>query len=390
LGSRATASSGAKRIFRFVFFVGSGCRLQENPADPPATWQVTVAVGTDTAEVCVRDVVHDSSGVPTHLGLEVQIVVSAANWDEAFQRARGLATLYSSSLSVATRAWIETLEPVVAYEITPDVVDREFRQWHRDVGLPVGKTVVAADAFGRIQERLVALVESNDAFLTRMAVEFYVAGLRELEPVLRFMLFWPAAEALDPLLRNRLTRAKADQRHWGLKAFARELGEDPGLINASYDLRTDLFHVRPGRSTQRLIAEAGDLGSRLEALVVRAVCRVLDMPEAEQLLPTSPTSAHPPQVVVRARIQGDPSSWNRDTHPHVLPDFTLVRQAASDDSSVQAQLTATFKVQNCDQLRGPSIEIWGPEGPNVGKIELDSAKVIRESGEEEEVTLDPQ
>lgn len=384
------SSAASKRVFRFVFFAASGARLQEKPTDPPAGWEIPVSLGPDNAEVFIRDAVSEVAGIPRHEGLELQVVVPAADYDEGFQRARGLATTYFSALSTASRAWISTAEPVLAYEITPDVLPREFREWHREIALPFGKTPVPGAAFGSIQEHLLALTDPVETFRIRMAVEFYTAALREIEPVLRFMLFWPAAEALDdPVLRRRLTQSKGDQRHWGLKALAREIGEDPKLIDDCYDLRTDLLHVRPGRSPQQLIQQAQELGDRLETLLATAICRSLDVPQAEPGLPSGPTSADPAQIVVRAIIEGDPLKWGRDSHPHVLPKFELVRRD-SDEASLQADLTATFTVQNCSQVRGPGIELWGPKGPNLGTVELSSAKVIRASGEEEEIAPDPE
>jgi hypothetical protein len=384
----ALAQESVQRRFRVVFFMLSGARLQEHAQDPPGVLKIEVTLETDSAEVFLRDRVETVDGIPVHRGIEAQVVVGAADFDEAFAMARGLASLYCTALSTASRSWIDAPEPVVAYEITPGVTMRAFRQWYPDLPVPTGKTTVPAEALRLIQERLLGLPTSDPhTFFIRMASEFYTGALREIEPVLHFMLLWPAAEALDDPLRCLLSKVGPDQRHWGMTALARQQGEDPRLIDDAYKLRSDLLHGRAGRTSQDLIADATKLGDRLEALIVSALWLVLGAGEALPLLPSTVTSGHPVRQILHAEIEGDPAGWHYDSHPHAIAQHETKR--VKDADQIHVEFSRTFTPQNCDKLHGPAIEMWGPHGPNAGKVDFSSAKVIRAGGEEEDVTPDP-
>ena len=67
-----------QRSFRVVLFAGSRIRLQERPADPAADWTVNLTLNDVLVEVIIRDVVDESGELPSHSGLELQIVTPAS------------------------------------------------------------------------------------------------------------------------------------------------------------------------------------------------------------------------------------------------------------------------------------------------------------------------
>lgn len=142
------------------------------------------------------------------------MVLLGASLDEALERARKLASLHLTFVSVVGRGPTGSPQPVVAYEITPGTGEREFRQWHGPLPAPVGKTPVSRTSFGGLFEAYVATKEGSTSHAIRMAMQLYAAALREIEPVLRFMLLWPALEVIDMPLRRRLMRKPKD-RYWG-------------------------------------------------------------------------------------------------------------------------------------------------------------------------------
>jgi hypothetical protein len=340
------------------------------------------------AELLMRDVVGEASGVTVHRGLELQVVIPASDLEDAITRGRSLGSMYCSALTASSRAWVDAPGLVVAYEITPGVTRRAFRQWHRDAPLPMGKTPVPESAFGPIHLRLAGLPpEDPSTRLIVMALDFYTGAMRQIEPVLRFMLLWPAAEALDGPLRSRLVQIAPDQRHWGLMALARQRQVDPGLVDRAYELRSDLVHVRPSRPTAEVVEQAQIIGDQLEGLVASALCLALDVPEAQAGLPSSASTGHPVEIVVNAEIEGDPETWNRDRHPQIAARYEIVPVEGSDPPELA--FTPTFTVGNCDQAHSPGIAIYGPAGPNAITMgPPSSAKVIRADGQEEAVTPD--
>jgi hypothetical protein len=272
----ASTIGDALSTYRFVFVVSSAVRLHAKPAEPAMTWNFPWVIDGEQVHVLVRDRIDSSHGYPQHLGLELQVEVAGADFNDAFERAHKLASLHLTLVSAVGRGPTGSPRPAVAYEITPGVERRDFRQWHGPLPFPIGKTPVPDLPFGKFFEAYVAIKDPSIAYPILMAMQLYAAGLREIEPLLRFMLFWPACEAIDVPLRRLLARTPRD-RHWGLKALAESQGESADLIDDAYELRNDLFHVRGGVDASALPGRAQALGTALSRLSCRAFssCSIL-------------------------------------------------------------------------------------------------------------------
>jgi hypothetical protein len=132
------------RQFRSVFASASALRLQRRPTDPAMTWNFPWDIDGEGVHVLVRDRIDATAGYARHVGLEIQIELSADDLDAALERAHRLASLHLTLLSVVGRGPIAAPQPVLIYETTPGTEDRGFRQWHQQLPLPTGKTPVPA------------------------------------------------------------------------------------------------------------------------------------------------------------------------------------------------------------------------------------------------------
>ena len=365
-----------RRRFRVVFLAVSGVRLHDKPAEPASTWTFPWQIDGEDVQVLVRDRVDSSRGYPQHLGLEVQVELPASDLDQAFQRASSLASMHLELLSTIGRGPCGSPEHVLGYEITPGTEEREFRQVHGPLTFPIGKTPVPNPPFGDFFEAYVGLRDPSIRYPILMAVQFYAAALREVEPVLRFMLLWLACEAIEDSLRRKLDRKRKD-RNWGLKALAEQQGDSADLIDDAYVLRNDIFHVRGGVDVGEIPVRAGSLADRLEPLVAPGVLVLLDLGGRTDQLPTQAATAHPVRLVFSATVRGEPQMWSADSHPHVEVDFNVELININKDGSINFKTPANFRLRNCEQMSPRSIEVRGPFGPNIGQMSLDQTSVIR-------------
>lgn len=332
------------RTFRLVFIASSTVRLHAKPADPPMTWNFPWVIDGKETHVLVRDRIDSPQGYPQHLGLEVQVHLPAESLEDALDKAHKLASLHLTLLSTVGRAPTGSPMPVLAYETTPDADERDFRQWHGPLPLPIGKTPVPEPPFGQFFEAYVVPRDPSIQYPILMAMQLYSAALREIEPVLRFMLFWPACEAMESSLRRKLDR-KLKNSFWGLKGLAERHCETADLIDDAYLLRNDIFHVRGGVDASAMSARAQSISDRLEPIIAPGISLLLDLGAAavEAQLPAHATSAHPVQLIFIATMRGDPGLWNADSHPHVEINFDVVPVETNADGSLNFKAPSSLR-----------------------------------------------
>lgn len=333
------------------------------------TWRFPWVIDGEDVLVLIRDRVDSSLGFPWHVGLELSVEVQGTSLDEATDRALHLASQHLAILSTVGRAPTGEPLPVLAYEITPGVVERDFRQWYRDLPLPLAKTSVPNLPFADVFQGCTSVTDPYLRHYVIMPMQLYAAALRQTSPVLRFMLFWPACEALDRPLRSRLSRTPKDS-HWALKALAESQGEPAALIVDAYQLRNDLFHVRHETDLSRLRDRAEEISSRLEPVALRGLLTLLGLSDHMSDLPAHSVSPHPMQLILTAVMHAEVDDLNGDNHPHVEFSPAIQLDSIDDDGSIRISMPSRFTVRNCQLLSPRSVEIRGPHGPNNPRIAL--------------------
>jgi hypothetical protein len=358
-----------------VFFAQSKVRLQAKPEDDAMTWRFPLILDGVEELVVIQDTVTEGDdGLTVHEGLSVRIDLTAESADEARAKATGLASLHMTALSLTTRAPVDTLELVLVYEITPGKTeDLDFAQ-SQNVSLPLGKVPAPGEMVSKVQQALLQMPDPTQRQPILLAAQMYASALRAIDPVPRFIFFWPASEALDRPLRRVLDRQRKD-RFWGLKALAERQGESPDLIDEAYDLRNDLFHAEAG-VLDDLIERTQEIGDRLEALLAAGLLLVLRVDEAIEHLPDVASSNHPTRLTFHGRLNGDPSTWVDGVDPHVDVSYETKGVGQRD----KGQIESSFTLKNAVGLEAPGVELRGPFGPNLGKLKFGTGSVVREDG----------
>lgn len=345
------------------------------------TWRFEILLDGAQTLVVMRDVViEDKAGLVIHQGLGIEVDLHADCEDEARNKAVGLASLHCTALSITTRAPVDSPTVVLIYEITPGKTQNlDFAQ-SQDVELQFGKAPAPGDVVSKVQQALLNVPDPSQRQPILLAAQMYAAALREIEPVLRFIMFWPACEALDRPLRRVLHRRTKD-RFWGLKALAECHGESPDLVEEGYEARNNLFHAEAG-VLDDLVERTRNLGDRLEALIAPGLLLVLNLPAAIDALPSIASSNHPTRLTFRGRLSGNPTEWPSGTNPHVEVTFETKGMGIRGKGTVQSD----FKLKNAAGLEAPAIEFWGPLGPNLGQVKFEAASVVHANGTEENLS----
>ena len=371
------------RQYRVCMFAGSKVRLQTRVGDAPMAWRFDLMDGDVRDRLVIRDEIDSQNGLDVHRGLILEVDVYAPSEEEGRAKAVGLAAVHLTALSISTRAPIDTPQVVLSYEITPGKeADLDFIQFD-NVELPLGKVPGSAHTVLEIQQALLGIPDPTRRQPVLLAGQLYAAALRELEPVIRFMLLWPACEALDRPLRRLWPDHSPKDRHWGLKALAVRCDEASDLIDGAYDLRTNLFHAKAG-VLDTLVERATDAADRLETIIATGLLAALDLSDIERDLPDVSSSNHPITLTHRGRLRRKHGAWADDAKPHLETVFEL--RGLGEPG--KAEFSGSFKLVNADALDAPKIEMNGPQGPNLGQVELSAGLIIRADGSTEPVTPD--
>ena len=347
----------------------------EKPGDDPARWNFEINIPEGQVRVSVRDRVELVNDVPWHRGLEVQVDRPAPDIDAAVDAAIGDAETVLIMLAAAGRAPVGSVEPWVAYDITPGLAERDFVQWYYDVPIVVGKTPVKTAGFGKLWGAL--FIEGKGVSDQRLqwrvlqSMSLHRQALDETDPLTRFLILWLAFEGVGPLLADHY---EVDPSGFGgLRALADEVLGDPAgsdLITKALGLRRELFHA-----LRMVVPEAKERASELSRTsrclsYVRGLI-VLDQPfEADDFPATSVVPFRPHMRVRATLLHEDETTWGPDMHPHLEGRLTPIRVPGPDPRDITLTFETSLTVRNADQVQPRRVEIHGPSGPSVGRFEM--------------------
>lgn len=383
----ANEAPTAPRLFRVVFTGESSLRIMEKGGDSPATWRLPFDSGP-VPLVAVSDLVVVEHGLPRHVGLKYVVEIEAETIDEAADAAKSWAETQAFMLASTRRAPIGPVWLELAYEITPGLEERRFRQWWWDPPIPIGKPVANAATFGELRDRLDELGNESppSKLLWRvvLSMSWFRQALDDTDPMFRFLKLWIAAEALNPLLDEHYN-IPSDERSGfqGLRRLADELGPGSELVTEVLGIRRALFHglrITPDELRQRADGVVKDL----EELCIAGWRLLVPLQEpfpAESVVP------HRLQMQIDAvLVHRDESSWDVHTHPFLEMELVAEKVETDDPREVTFKLPTKGTVRNADGMRLLGQGLWGPTGYSPLKFEedpgIDAAKNPDEPADE--------
>ena len=252
----------------------------------------------------------------------------------------------------------------LAYEITPDIEERDFRQWYWDPPVPIAKPSVDQRIFGELRGRIDALANNRAAervlWRSIVSLSWFRQALEETDAIFRFHKLWVAVEALNPLLDEHYN-IPTDERagFQGLRKLAEQAGLGSTCVSESLNLRRELYHAI--RATpDDLRRRADSLMADVEALCVAGWKLLLRLRES---FPEESVVPHPLNIRVDGvLVHRDESVWNAGSHPFLEATFNFEKVPARDPRDVTFKMSATYSVRNTDGFRAMSQGMWGPTG----------------------------
>jgi hypothetical protein len=141
----------------------------------------------------------DAVGNRVQKRVRATVDLQAADLDEAIELGIGMAEEAMDIASFVTGAASGSVEPWVAYETTPNLSERPFRQYLRpENGLPESVTrPVAIEEFRRIYTAKTKLVGQQRWLALSNAMFWFDRACEETKPVHRYVAMWLALESLE-------------------------------------------------------------------------------------------------------------------------------------------------------------------------------------------------
>jgi hypothetical protein len=148
------AENDSPKLFRVALLGDTSLRLMEKAGDEPSTWRLPFTSGP-VRLVAVRDLVsRDSEGLPLHHGFQYVVEIEHTDIDRAVTEAHSWAETAAFMLGAVSRAPVGRLFFQIAYEITPGIEERLFRQAYWNPPIPTSKPTVNQHTFGELRERI--------------------------------------------------------------------------------------------------------------------------------------------------------------------------------------------------------------------------------------------
>jgi hypothetical protein len=343
---------------------GGHARLAENIADAPGAWKFRVQ-GDSPFEVRMRDVME---GPLHHRGLVLRVDLDAEDPVSAGNEAVGHAEPTLAFAAASARAPIGDVIPLLSFDVTPDIEEREFAQWFYDLDFPLGKAPASVKIFGPLLQAVFESADTRVRSRLTLSVSWYTRALRETQPLIRFLMVWMALEAVSAPLADRLS-IEDNHGHQSLRRIANDPAEGRGFLSEVLDVRRKLLHdlrTSPGTLAPRADAAL----PRMENVLLAAWSELVD-PGLADSFPAASVNPSPLRLILLG-VFSDRALPERDegTEPLFTAELSIGDPTLTEDGRVTAQIGAAFTLDAPEGVSGSphGYEIWGPSGPDLVQI----------------------
>jgi|GEM_PF-6721079 len=309
-------------------------RTQAHLNQNPATFLIESPIGQERVAVQTRW--GNQFGRQIVEAIELEITLDASSLDEAINLAGSRANRWLAALSFAGRAPVEDARLLLAYDVTPNKLERPFLQrfyqdlWSRSLQVHVDPAVLQGVINGWGQ------LEGKRHWAASRAFYWYRRALRAGDPADRFTYLWLGLEALEPMLREKLNIPQDDARcpscnkllqdpsTAGIRGFLQNVSSQERLYRRARQLRVNLLHTVS--SDYEVEKEAQELSEPLESALRTAVKTVADISGQD----SQRTVAFGGLLcTVKGRFLGVTQVGPHEPHPH----FILSRHPTSEEAS---------------------------------------------------------
>lgn len=244
-------------------------------------------------KVVISRIEEKISGSKIQSGLQLRVFVFAKNIEGAIKEAKSFADGIASAITLASGVGLDVPSESVAYEITPNVSERDFVQVFYDpFRITVSRRTLNHDLLIQILDHFMKS-ESDITERIGRSIRWYRMGAFTPDVFDRFNCFWIGLEALNPILQKMFnvkddkTRCPKCEYEWvstptvsGIRLFVqKKVPEGKKLYKRFRELRINLMHCK--ERFERLHAEATELTPKIGEVLFRAICYILEIEQWE-------------------------------------------------------------------------------------------------------------
>jgi len=312
-------------------------------------------------------------GIEFHRGMQAEIQLEQDSVENAIGEARYIADAFIILAGFTANAKTGLFKPYLAYEVTPEIDERPFKQYLYDIAVVHSdstRQLLSVEKFSKLSKGLKSFLP-QDRF--GRSLRWYWKALSEEDDFDRFTNIWIALETINPVLRERFNvelETRACQKCGdkvniesvvGVRHLITQYLEDKEVYSAVKKLRTGLFHGT--EDLTKLCDEARRMIRKLEEAFIKAILLLADVPQDEW------------NAWLVAPVRGTDTLWletegflmERDYtrlasqgHPRFEIKPVLVEAANENDGTVKHQAKVSFEWKAKYPFKLVSALIKGP------------------------------
>ena len=342
--------------FVIIFSTKPAVRLPRNVG----TLELNFPEPDGLKKVLITKIEEESVGTMIQTGLRFRVFLNAESIKDAVDSAKSLTDGIVSFMTMITGRGMEIPREEIAYELTPDVQERDFLQVFHDVPIrkPSRRQVDPQKLIDFIDRQL--KLKTPFAEHIARAVRWYRLGAMVTDIFDQFNCFWIGLEALNPLLQQKLsikddrTLCPKCKHQWiatptvsGIRVFVQEkLKEGKDLYRNVRQLRIDIMHST--KELGRLRDLASTYSPKTGEVLFKAICYLSGFEDWETMTHGTILREFPMRGELQGSlIGGDPSSLGPDDQdPHFELHHQIKESRLGENGSVsytiETSLTANL------------------------------------------------
>lgn len=323
-------------------------------------------------KVWIAKIEEESAGTLVQTGISFRVFVDSKDITEAINSAKTFVDGIASLITLLTGKGMETPREEIAYELTPDVPKREFRQIFYDVPLKSpSRRQVDPQKLSDFIEKTLRIKPPNSEHVAR-AIRWYRLGATVTDPFDQFNSFWIGLEALNPVLQTKFSirddpaRCPECGHEWistptvsGIRVFIQnKMNAEKHLYRDIRQLRIDIMH-----STKRLSELIGlvtTYAPKTGEVLFRAVCFLLEFEDWQLMKHGAILREFPMKGELHASlVGGDPMSLGPNGQdPHFELGHSLRKTELKDNGKTSFTVDSKFTAQLNRNVQFERVELF--------------------------------
>jgi hypothetical protein len=326
-------------------------------------------------KVIITKIEEEIVGTLIQTGLRFRVFLYADNAKNAVDSAKSFVDGLVSFMTLTTGRGMNIPEEEIAYELTPNVQEREFLQVFHDVPirLPSRRQVDPQCLIDFIDKQL--KLKTPFAEHIARAGRWYRLGATVTDVFDQFNCFWIGLEALNPLLQQKLS-VKDDlvvcpecKHKWvatptvsGIRLFVQaKMKEDKNLYRNIHQLRIDIMHSK--KDLQALQEMASVYVPKTGEVLFRAICFLLGFNDWATMTHGPILREFPMKGELHGvLVGGDPNSLGpdgQDPHFEIHHQIKELRLGENEKPSFKGETSFTTHINANVKFQPREIRLYG-------------------------------